>query len=267
MPRRNAYQSPRGEPVLSLSQLLNLKQPEPLTVTLARRGLIDLPEEAPTLEQVFPAVGREGRDKVTPELLAETGPKDLTSHYLEKAKPKQIRGREYRKDTRLPSSDIAIQGNSSVYVPVHVKQLHPLPQYQPVMVPSIPVWPQVAPISVALPQSTPSIQIVRSIIDHRHSASGFASQQSVRVLQPVGHVPVLMQGYSPITQLALAQVNVHHLGCEGKLGWYGPQRRFLLILINRCSFLTSKSLCTDDKQCYLKILIRSNKLITSKNLY
>jgi len=75
--------------LLSVSQLMRLKHPEPLTITLGRLRLIDLPEEAPTLEQVFPGIAREGRDNVTPKLLSETGFGDFTSVHLEEAVPRK----------------------------------------------------------------------------------------------------------------------------------------------------------------------------------
>jgi len=71
--------------ILSLSNIIGLKYPEPLTLTLGRFGLIDLPEEAPTLEQVFPGIAKEGRDKITPELLSQTGVGDFTSVHLAEA--------------------------------------------------------------------------------------------------------------------------------------------------------------------------------------
>jgi len=55
---RFVYQSPQGKPILSLSQLLQLKHQEPLIITLARVGVADLPEEVPTLEQVFPGIAQ-----------------------------------------------------------------------------------------------------------------------------------------------------------------------------------------------------------------
>jgi len=85
---RNAYTVNKPDSILSLSQLMRRKHPEPLTITLARLGFIDLPEEAPTLEQVFPGIAREGRDNITPELLSETGVVDFTSAHLEKAIPR-----------------------------------------------------------------------------------------------------------------------------------------------------------------------------------
>jgi len=80
-----AFNKKKSDSILSLSQLMGLKHPEPLAITLGRCGLIDLPEEAPTLEQVFPGIAREGRDNVTPELLSETGLGDFTSVHLEEA--------------------------------------------------------------------------------------------------------------------------------------------------------------------------------------
>jgi len=82
---RNAFFLKNPDCILSLSQLMRLKHPEPLTITLGRLGLIDLPEEAPTLEQVFPGIAKEGRDNITPELLSETGLEEFNSVHLAEA--------------------------------------------------------------------------------------------------------------------------------------------------------------------------------------
>jgi len=68
---------------------MGTKHPEPLTITLARYGLIDLPEEAPTLEQVFPGIAKEGRDNITPELISETGLGEFNSVHLAEAIPRK----------------------------------------------------------------------------------------------------------------------------------------------------------------------------------
>jgi len=82
---RNAFNSRNPDSILSVSQLMRLKHPEPLTITLRRFGLIDLPEEAPTLEEVFPGIAKEGRDNITPELLSETGFGEFNSVHLAEA--------------------------------------------------------------------------------------------------------------------------------------------------------------------------------------
>jgi len=86
---RNAFSLQHEVPILSLSQLLQLKHPEPLPIIMARLGLSDLQEEAPTLEQVFPVIAKEGRDNITPELLSETGLGDFTSPHLAKSTPRK----------------------------------------------------------------------------------------------------------------------------------------------------------------------------------
>jgi len=86
---RNAFYSKHPDYILSVSQLMRLKHPEPLTITLGRFGLIDLPEEAPSLEQVFPGIAKEGRENITPELLSETGLGEFNSVHLAETIPRK----------------------------------------------------------------------------------------------------------------------------------------------------------------------------------
>merc|ERR1719419_135100 len=98
--------------------------------------MTDLPEEAPTLEQVFPGIAKVGRDKITPELLSESGVADFTSSYLSATVHRKV---DYdfenmrfirERPAKLAKGDASINQCDASFVdynsklPVYLPQLH-----------------------------------------------------------------------------------------------------------------------------------------------
>jgi len=191
MPFCNAYHLQHRDPVLSLSQLLQLKHPEPLIVTLARFGLKDLPEEVPTLEQVFPGIAQEGRDRVTPKLLAETGLGDLTSAHLAEADQRKVGGYEFENLRLLPGSPV----NQDYYGVDHRCQ-----KCQHCLVPAF-VWPQTF---VAFPYPTSVNHSELSHVKHKHKVPRYLPQCSVHHRHE--HMPMVLPRYSPLFQLTQSPI-------------------------------------------------------------
>jgi len=188
MPICNAYHLQHRDPVLSLSQLLQLKHPEPLIVTMARFGLIDLPEEAPTLEQVFPGIAKEGRDRVTPKLLAETGLGDLTSAHLAEAVPRQVSSYEFENLRLLPGSPVN-QENYGIDHRCQKAQRILVPVYRS-------AWPQTF---VTFPCSTSIDHSELSYVKHKHELPGYSPQCSFNHRHKPMHI--VLPEYSPLFQL------------------------------------------------------------------